>query len=154
MGWVETSEQAAQRFWSKVKIGDKADCWPWLAVKRNGYGFFSFHGKGHPSTRMAWYFTHGALITDRFFCHTCDNPSCCNPAHLFVGTHADNMADKAAKGRQLRGDRHHLSKLSTESAKAIKALLPTKTNSELAALFGVSRQAIQFIRRGESWKHV
>jgi len=67
MGWVETSEQAAQRFWSKVKIGDKADCWPWLAVKRNGYGFFSFHGKGHPSTRMAWYFTHGALITDRFF---------------------------------------------------------------------------------------
>jgi len=96
-----------ERFWSKVSIYWDAECWPWTAglMGRMGYGNFSVGGRNRAAHRVAWESANGESIPDgKFVCHRCDNPVCCNPAHLFLGTHADNMRDARTKGR-LRGNR-------------------------------------------------
>jgi hypothetical protein len=88
------------RFWSKVDIRAADDCWPWRGTTtgKTGYGR-AWRGPGWAAAhRLAWELTHGST-PDGFVCHKCDNPPCCNPAHLFVGTHTDNMRDMFAKGR-------------------------------------------------------
>jgi hypothetical protein len=93
---------AAERFWAKVDIGGPDECWPWTAgTYRKGYGQFNAGPPWHPNHahRYAWIYTYGDP-GELHVLHSCDNPPCCNPAHLFLGTNADNMADKVAKGRQ------------------------------------------------------
>ncbi|MEI6046333.1 MAG: HNH endonuclease signature motif containing protein, partial [Chloroflexota bacterium] len=88
-------------FWSKVARGEADKCWPWLGVKHsNGYGSFSFAGYGYKAHRVAYELSTGQDIPENLFaCHHCDNRLCCNPSHLFIGTHTDNMRDAIAKGR-------------------------------------------------------
>lgn len=90
------------RFWSKVAIGEPDDCWPWLrSRKAEGYGQFKAASSESPrrASRLAWQFTYGNP-GDLWVLHSCDNPPCCNPAHLFLGTAADNNADCNRKGRR------------------------------------------------------
>lgn len=93
----------AMRFWAKV---EKADgCWLWRgSLRANGYGRYGRSGEG--THRIAWVLTNGPIRDSLWVLHCCDNPPCVNPAHLFLGTHQDNMTDRNAKGRQMRGDRH------------------------------------------------
>lgn len=91
----------AQRFWSKVQITADNDCWLWKAGGRVGpYGGLMMPNKRPIGAhKMAWLLTHGPIPDGLSVRHTCDIPLCCNPKHLFLGTHTDNMRDMTAKGR-------------------------------------------------------
>jgi hypothetical protein len=89
------------RFWEKVdRSAGNDSCWPWLAYcKRNGYGtFFPQRGKCVTAHRYMWLLTYGTY-PGKYVLHTCDNPRCVNPRHLWEGTQRDNMHDMIAKGR-------------------------------------------------------
>lgn len=96
-------EFSPEWFWSKVdRSGGPDACWPWtMARLPRGYGVLAYQQRQTYSHRVAYLLDSG-FIPDNvpFVCHTCDNPPCCNPDHLWLGTHADNMADMVAKGRE------------------------------------------------------
>ena len=103
MAYQGITDKQASRFWSKVKRGAPDECWEWQASRKpKGYGqlFINYHS-AH-AHRMAYQLTYGAIPDGMFVCHACDNPPCCNPAHLWLGTHRDNSADMVRKGRQKR----------------------------------------------------
>jgi hypothetical protein len=98
----------ASRFWAKVdRSGGPEVCWLWTAgTKSSGYGEFSFQGGSRPAHQVAWELANGEPFPEGMFgCHHCDNPPCVNPAHIFVGTTADNMHDALSKGRLPRSVR-------------------------------------------------
>jgi hypothetical protein len=93
-----------EKFDAKVdRSGGAFACWPWTGARSDGYGrfFFRVNGKLHSiqAHRYAFERATGEKLGDRFGCHRCDNPPCCNPAHIFAGTTADNTRDCMAKGR-------------------------------------------------------
>ena len=101
--WEAHHADPGKWFWKRVKLGNSCDCWPWqgrVMANRRGYGRLVFNGKSIGAHRMALSLVAPASSPDLFACHTCDNPVCCNPGHLFWGTHQDNMNDCVAKGRK------------------------------------------------------
>src|ERR1035437_3079366 len=85
-------------FWAKVDKRGPDECWPWLAFKKpSGHGLTWHMRRSIHASRKAWILTHGEITSNLCVNHKCDNPSCCNPAHLYLGTRADNMVDLWAK---------------------------------------------------------
>lgn len=86
--------------WKYVAVGAPDECWPWTAAtRRRGYGIFTVNRRNFVAHRLAFQVATGIDPGELLVCHTCDNPPCCNPAHLFLGTNSDNMRDMVAKGR-------------------------------------------------------
>lgn len=134
-------------------------CWVWGGTKKTGgYGVMSHRGKHHSAHRLAYLIYKGVDPRDQHVCHTCDNPSCVNPAHLWLGTHQDNMADRKAKGRGRtpQGVEHWKAKLTEAQVKAIRAegARGLKSFTALAHEFGVSRTTISNIIRRKMWDHI
>jgi hypothetical protein len=147
-------KQIEDRFWSKVEKGPVEQCWPWKAsFLRGGYGYFFLEGTKQ-AHRMAYELTYGEIPSGKSVLHTCDNPSCCNPAHLFVGTQVDNMVDAEGKGRRryARGEGSN-AKLTQAQVKEIRRKYATKnyTYVRLATEYSVSFAAIWKIVQRKSW---
>lgn len=90
-----------RRFWSKVAIGEPSECWEWLGAKSRGYGLLSSKQGEAPfkAHRLAYELFVGTISSGQVVRHKCDNPSCCNPFHLDIGTHRDNVMDRVRRGR-------------------------------------------------------
>lgn len=134
--------------------GPKA-CWPWLAYRnRDGYGTLQVDRKSKMAHRLAWEAAQGPIPNGMFVLHHCDNPSCCNPAHLWLGTLADNNRDRDRKGRgaDRRGERAGGAKLTESDVLAIRAAAGTR--GAIAMRFGISLSAVTYIRQGKRWGHV
>jgi hypothetical protein len=152
-------------FWTRIRKSD--GCWEWQGCKSTaGYGKA---GRDRLAHRVAWELTNGPIPEGLCVCHTCDNPPCCNPDHLFLGTHADNMADKVAKGRQPSGEHHHWRRLEVPtrgecnpSAKLTRAQVidirirygAGEPPRPLATEYGVCPETIASIVKGRSWQCV
>jgi len=144
-GYVE------DRFYSKVKK-EETGCWVWTAFKNSqGYGKFSYYGKQRLAHRISWEFSNGSIPEGVVVCHRCDNPSCVNPDHLFLGTVDENVADRNTKGRTASCSRHGRAKLSLEDVKEIRELGDDFTRSELGRVYGVSAHQIYQIVSGRQW---
>lgn len=132
----------------------EGECLVWQGCKCNrwGHGTMNVSGRMKLVHRLAYEDKIGLIPSGVFVCHRCDNPSCINVDHLFLGTHAENMADMVAKGRQRRGESHYAAKLTDEIALKIKH--SNAQERDLAQQFGVSPSLIGQIRRGEGWSHV
>lgn len=135
------------------------ECWEWQGKRnRAGYGIW----RDQLAHRLTYAAMFGPIPDGLVIMHTCDNPPCCNPNHLRDGTHADNTADKVAKGRQARGptpsrqgERNAKAKLTAGQVEEIRQLLATgMLPREVAPLFGVCRSTVSRIRFGSAWTHL
>jgi HNH endonuclease len=148
-----------RRFWNKVHIGTLDECWPWTASKnRQGYGYFGINGKIYKAHRTAYRFSFGPFDQQKDICHHCDNPCCCNPNHLFLGTVSDNMRDCLTKGRGNKpfGERIGLSKLTADKVRAMRSIYTQGGLRivDVAAQFGVCFSTARTAIRGITWRHV
>jgi hypothetical protein len=144
-----------QRFIPEPNSG----CWIWTGMRHHGsqYGVFCFRRKSVRAHRAAWEIYRGAIPSGMCILHKCDVPMCVNPDHLFVGTQADNNADRDAKGRtkSAKGSTQHLAKLKESDIPRIRERrLLGLSLSTIAKEFGVSKHAIHGVVAGRTWTHV
>jgi hypothetical protein len=167
---VQLPESVIERFWSHVEKSD--GCWLWTAGKtHNGYGYFKINGAGTRAHRTSYLIHYGECPANLCVCHKCDVRACVNPAHLFLGTSIENVADRVAKGRSSRGETHPMhanpaivargsrhggSKLTESIVLAAREMRfkNGETFPDIARRFGVSVPTIYSAIVGETWKHV
>ena len=136
------------RFWSKVEIKDTSSCWPWKAsFGYRDYGKFKFLNTYVSAHRIAYLVTKGDVPQNLIVLHTCDNPSCCNPEHLGLGTIAENNWDRATKGRN--GNCGNMKKLKDEDILVAKKLREAKISyTKIGSIFQVSKYCARHAVKG------
>lgn len=160
------------RFWSRLEHR-KTGCWEWTGSRnRDGYGSLTVEGRSHGAHRVAWSLANGEIPAGLMVCHSCDNPPCCNPDHLWLGTSADNQRDAAAKGRSRTGrqigprrpfkfpnrtgELNPIAKLDAERVAQIRSRFSAGEASQraLAREYGVSHTVVRRIVNRVAWEHV
>lgn len=156
-------ETLKDRFEKSYNIDPVSKCWIWQKhIDLRGYGKITFEHKSCYAHRISYYLHNGYFPNELLVCHRCDNTSCVNPNHLFLGTTADNTHDMIKKGRSKfpmkgfnRGVTNPHAKLHDEQVKEIKIKLKNGfTCIEIAKLYNVSRLTISNIKRNSTWKHI
>ena len=156
--------------WDKVKKGAPDECWEWQGCllknsistrKRMPYGRMNVGGVMHYAHRIAWECVNGPIPDGLVVRHRCDNPRCCNPAHLELGTQSDNRRDMFERGREGKskaqpGEAHHNAKLTKEKVEWIKERYAQGDISQkaLGELVGIGQVQIHRIVTGKRWKEV
>lgn len=146
------------RFWGSIDRPDEG-CWPWrLRLDVSGYGVFGIGPRKFYAHRVAFALAHRDVPQGLFVLHACDTPACCHPGHLSVGSHADNMADMAAKGRahrwggKRRGSANPAARLTEREVDAIRRRLAAgEAPALIAPDFETSQSTIFAIRAGHKW---
>lgn len=147
-----------ERFWQHVQQWRGADgCWPWVGdYNAKGYGLTKTHPQiSTLAHRVAWVVNGGMVPGALLVCHRCDNPPCCNPGHLFLGTAADNARDKVRKGRHgpRAGEQNGAAKLTWPLVREFRRRHAAgETVYRLAKAFGVSYTAAKYVANGAHWK--
>lgn len=145
--------EAAARFWAKVDVRGADDCWPWTGRRvKAGYGQVTVAPRVTVYAHRVAGYLAGRLrgvteaLHDDWALHSCDNPPCCNPAHISAGTHADNMLDSARKGRMAR-------KLTADDVAEILTLVRAGVpQREIARAKGIVQASVSRIARRASWR--
>lgn len=145
------------RFWSKVSKGNT--CWLWTdGSDKDNYGKFMTKENGiqidHRAHIYSYELKHDPIPEGMCVCHTCDNPPCVNPFHLFLGTTEQNTFDRNQKGRQAKGAKVATSKLEDEDVKTLRLLSDTLSVTQLAKRFNITRSSVYAILARRTWKHV
>lgn len=151
------SQDPAERLWERVDKTDPSGCWVWTGSRiSSGYGQFSLGNKSVRTHRISYELHYGPIPPGLSVLHRCDNPPCVRPEHLFVGTPAENNADKIAKGRGRvpRGEANGLSKLTEIQVREIRARRGFDTYQALADEFGVSIGTVHNVMHRIVWRHV
>jgi hypothetical protein len=140
------------------RIVKKDGCWGWAGYKdAGGYGRLMTPDGPARAHRLSYEYHSGPICDGGYVLHKCDNPECTNPDHLYVGTHDDNMADKAARGRVFtgerpRGEQHRRSKLTADDVRRLRG--SQESNASIARSLGVSAVAVRLARIGQTWAHL
>jgi hypothetical protein len=155
---MKVNDSFEMRFWSKVKKTDT--CWLWTAstVKGKGYGQIGALSDGTmvKAHRASYFLACGEIPEGLLVCHKCDNPPCVNPEHLFLGTTADNHADRDQKNRQAKGAKSGKAKLQPQQVLAIRELvvLGELKEGEIAKMFNISPSNVYMIASRRTWRHL
>lgn len=152
---ITLTEKDIARFWSKVDVGNPDECWEWQGYKfKKGYGGIQLKSGNTAAHRVSWIIQNGDIENGMCVCHKCDNPSCVNPSHLFLGTFADNNKDRALKGRSadVSGENNPSARLSELDVIKIKELRKNSSQRNVAKLFGVGKTTIARIDHGLTWR--
>jgi hypothetical protein len=148
--------------WKKIRRAGPDDCWLFMGqCDRNGYGRFKLNMRQVFAHRVAWIVTNGPIPIDRWgrplhMLHRCDNPPCCNPAHLFPGDQRANVQDAIVKGRKgALGATNANARLTTPIVRAIRrAYASGRSQQSIADERGLSQTHVSSIVRGRAWSHV
>lgn len=160
--FLERLESATSAFWRQVARKEPEHCWVWTGetLRSNRpwqrYGRFSVWSGSKTvnfrAHRFAWMLANGQIPEGLNVLHRCDNTSCVNPNHLFVGTQKENVEDQRSKGRLWYGSRNGRAKLTEQDVLAIRA--SDESDAELAAKHGVWASTIYYARIGKKWPHL
>jgi len=152
---MKSRQTADERFWSKVQVGSERECWPWTgATGWAGHGRFKVRSYVAVSAHRFVYEQHyGPIPAGQVIRHICDNPACCNPAHLVVGEHADNVADRVKRNRSANGERNGRAKLNRQQVEVIKQRRANgETLEALGKAYGVDPSTVRNAAIGRNWK--
>lgn len=165
--YQQPSASDIQRFLSHFQALGPDECWVWKSSKTHfGYGHFYYDGKYISAHRFSLIFQAVDVPDDACVLHRCDNPSCVNPNHLFLGTRQDNMDDRNSKGRQSKGDRHRkavpkgeecsFARLTSSQVKEVRRRYAARieTQKSMADRLKVNPSHISRICSGKNWKSI
>ncbi len=165
-------KQSYEAFSKKLnKSAGENGCWPWIgAVNRRGYGVTSINHRLVTTHRLAYFYEHGSFPDGLCVCHRCDNPPCCNPAHLFIGTTQDNTADMVRKKRQSSGEKHskaimpgryrgiahYAAKMTEAEVLNVRRLFDVENLSprSISKTLNLPWRRVQKIAYRQTWKHI
>ena len=146
-----------EKFREKLMPEPNSGCWLWLgAMGVNGYGQMHIKTNGKwrmgYAHRISWEIHNGPIPDKKHILHKCDNPSCANPHHLFIGDQSSNMKDKVRKGRHPRGEDCSYSRLTENDIKKIRN--DKRTQAEIGNEYGVTQGMISRIKLYKAWRYV
>ena len=150
-----TDQPLLERFFQNVVIDPVSNCWVWRAGKDGvGYGLFRYNGISKRTHRVIYEMAVGPILNKLLVLHRCDNPSCVNPWHLFLGTYDDNAADAALKGRARRAIGAFNGNVRLTEDEVFQIRSDKRKQDKIAKEYGIAQTTVSAIKRRVNWKHL